>query len=96
MPLNRPVCPRGTALEAIALVNGFALNIVRAELASRVAVADPRQQAAQYAMLPELLATGRYPRFAAAMAEGGEPEAWDAAVHFDRLLDRVLDGLVGE
>jgi AcrR family transcriptional regulator len=80
-------------LEAIALVNGFVLNIVRAELESRAA-ADPERQTAQYAMLPELLATGRYPRFAAAMAEGGEPEAWDPAVHFDRLLDRVLDGLV--
>ena len=68
---------------------------MRAELASRAAVADPQRQAAQYAMLPELLATGRYPRFAAAMAEGGEPEAWDAAAHFGRLLDRVLDGFVG-
>ena len=79
-------------LETIGLVNGFVLNIVRAELESRAA--DPGPQTAQYAMLPELLATGRYPRFAAAMAEGGEPETWDPAVHFDRLLDRVLDGLV--
>ena len=57
--------------------------------------ADPRHQAAQYAKLPELLATGRYPRFAAAMAQGGQPETWDPALHFDRLLDRILDGLVG-
>jgi AcrR family transcriptional regulator len=81
-------------LETISLVNGFVLNIVRAELESRAAAADPEHQSAQYAMLPELLATGRYPRFTAAMAEGGEPETWDPAVHFDRLLDRVLDGLV--
>jgi AcrR family transcriptional regulator len=81
-------------LETIGLVNGFVLNIVRAELESRAAADDPQHQTAQYAMLPELLATGRYPRFAAAMAEGGQPETWDAAVHFDRLLDRVLDGLV--
>jgi AcrR family transcriptional regulator len=81
-------------LETIALVNGFVLNIVRAELEGRAAAADPERQTAQYAMLPELLATGRYPRFAAAMAEGGQPETWDPAVHFDRLLDRVLDGLV--
>jgi AcrR family transcriptional regulator len=53
-----------------------------------------QRQAAQYATLPDLLATGRYPRFAAAMAEGGQPETWDPAAHFDRLLDRVLDGLV--
>jgi AcrR family transcriptional regulator len=81
-------------LETIALVNGFVLNIVRAELESRAAAADPQRQTAQYAMIPELLATGRYPRFAAAMARGGEPETWDPAVHFDRLLDRILDGLV--
>jgi AcrR family transcriptional regulator len=80
-------------LETIALVNGFVLNIVRAELESRAAV-DPQHQAAQYAMLPELLATGRYPRFAAAMTEGGQPETFDPAVHFDRLLDRILDGVV--
>ena len=81
-------------LETIALVNGFVLNIVRAELESRAA-ADPRRHAAQYARLPELLATGRYPRFAAAIAQSGQPEPWDPAVHFDRLLDRILDGLVG-
>ncbi|HEX4090214.1 MAG TPA: TetR/AcrR family transcriptional regulator [Trebonia sp.] len=80
-------------LETIALVNGFVLNIVRAELAGRAAV-DPERQAAQYAMLPDLLATGRYPRFAAAMSAGGQPETWDPVEHFDRVLDRILDGLV--
>ena len=87
--------PARDRLETIALINGFVLNIVRAELASRAAAADPQHPAGQYAALPDLLATGRYPRFAAAMAEGGQPETWDPAVHFDRLLDRVLDGLVG-
>jgi hypothetical protein len=47
-------------------------------------------------MLPQLLATGRYPRFAAAVADGGEPEAFEPATHFDRLLDKILDGLVRE
>ena len=81
-------------LETIALVNGFAANMVRVELDGRAAT-DP-QRAGQFAMLPELLATGRYPRFAAAIAQGGEPEAFDPAAHFDRLLDRILDGLVRE
>jgi AcrR family transcriptional regulator len=81
-------------LEMIALVNGFALNMVRTELTGRAA--DPEQRARQFAMLPELLATGRYPRFAAVTAEGGEPETFDVAAHFDRLLDRILDGLVRE
>ena len=43
---------------------------------------------------PELLATGRYPRFAAAIADSGPPETFDPAGHFDRLLDKLLDGLV--
>jgi AcrR family transcriptional regulator len=81
-------------LEAIALLNGSVLNFVRTELAARAAAASPERQAGQFAMLPELLATGRYPRFAAAMAEGGGPETFDPAVHFDRLLDKILDGLV--
>jgi AcrR family transcriptional regulator len=81
-------------LETISLINGFVLNIVRAELAARAAAADPQQQASQFAMLPELLATGRYPRFAALIAQGGQPDTFDLAVHFDRLLDRILDGLV--
>jgi len=81
-------------LETISLVNGFVLNIVRAELDARAAAASPQRQASQFAMVPELLATGRYPRFAAAIAQGGEPETFDPAAHFDRLLDRILDGLV--
>lgn len=44
-------------------------------------------------MLPELLATGRYPRFAALLAGGGAPETFEPAVHFDRVLDKILDGL---
>jgi len=83
----------GDRLETIALINGFVLNIVRAELASRAAAAEPAG-AGQFAMLPELLATGRYPRFADAIARGGQPETLDPAAHFDRLLDKILDGLV--
>jgi AcrR family transcriptional regulator len=78
-------------LELIALVNGFALNMVQAELNNSAATADQDQ----FAQLPDLLATGRYPRFAALIAAGGEPETFDPAAHFDRLLDKILDGLVG-
>jgi AcrR family transcriptional regulator len=92
-PAGLPVADR---LETISLVNGFVLNIVRAELDGRAAAADPRRQVRQFAMLPELLATDRYPRFAAAIAQGGEPETFDPAAHFDRLLDKILDGLVRE
>lgn len=78
-------------LETIAMINGFVLFSVGAELAG---APEPEQQARQFAMLPELLATGRYPRFAEAIARGGEPETFDPAAQFDRLIDKVLDGLV--
>jgi len=81
-------------LENIALINGFVLNMVRTELTARDAAEHPERQAGQFAMLPELLATGRYPRFAALIADGGAPETFEPAVHFDRVLDKVLDGLV--
>lgn len=81
-------------LETFALVNGFVVSLVRAELANQAATApDPAQAAAQAARLQELLATGRYPRFAAAMAEGGTPSA-DLESQFGRLLDWILDGLI--
>jgi len=51
------------------------------------------------ARLQDLLATGQYPRFAAALAEGGpasaDPASADPAAQFDRILDRILDGLIG-
>jgi AcrR family transcriptional regulator len=78
-------------LETIAMINGFVLYAVGAELAG---APDPEHQARQFALVPELLATGRYPRFAAAIASDGEPETFDPAAHFDRLIDRVLDGLI--
>jgi AcrR family transcriptional regulator len=78
-------------LETIAMINGFVLYSVGAELAGSP---DPEEQVEQFAMVPELLATGRYPRFAAAIASGGEPETFEPAAHFDRLIDKILDGLV--
>jgi len=79
-------------LKGFAIINGAVLNFVRTELASQAA--NPAAQAGQFARLPELLATGRYPRFAAVMAQGGQPETIDLGAYFDRLLDKLLDGLV--
>jgi len=85
---------RPARLEALSLVNGFVISMARAEIAAGAAPApDSAQAQAQAARLHELLATGRYPRFAAALAEGGPPTA-DVSAHFERLLDRILDGLV--
>jgi AcrR family transcriptional regulator len=85
----------GSRLEAVALVTGFVVNLVQAELADRAAPARPAAAAAaSQAQLAELLATGRYPRFAAAIAAGGPPDI-DLSENFERLVDRVLDGLIG-
>lgn len=82
-------------LETTAMLNWFIANIVRGELATRAAPPPDSEQAkAQAGQLAELLATGRYPRFAAAISQP-RPPAPDERPHFDRLLDRVLDGLIG-
>lgn len=89
--------PDRDRLETVALVNGFAMNMVRTELQAAAAAAGGHgsSAAAQYAKVPELLATGRFPRFAAAMSASGPPEEFDPEASFDRLLDKILDGLVG-
>jgi AcrR family transcriptional regulator len=82
-------------LVTIAMLNWFIGGMVRGELATRAAPAsDSEQAAAQAERMTELLATGRYPRFAAAVTQSGPPDS-DVRPHFDRLLDRILDGLVG-
>lgn len=85
-------------LETFSLINGFIANFARAELANSAAAsaaaADPGQALEQAARLQELLATGRYPRFAALVMTGGPPAAMDLSAQFDPLLDRILDGLI--
>ncbi|MGH3214182.1 MAG: TetR/AcrR family transcriptional regulator [Trebonia sp.] len=82
-------------LITIAMLNWFISGTVRGELQTRDAPPpDSEQAVAQAEELAELLATGRYPRFAAAVAQQGPPDP-DVRAHFDRLLDRILDGLVG-
>jgi AcrR family transcriptional regulator len=82
-------------LMTIALLNWFVGGMVRGELAARAAPPPGSEQArTQAGQLAEALATGRYPRFAAAIAQSGPPDP-DVRPHFDRLLDRVLDGLIG-
>jgi AcrR family transcriptional regulator len=82
-------------LMTIAMLNWFVGDMVRGELATRAAPPpDSEQAVAQTRQLTELLATGRYPRFAAAIAQSGPPDP-DVRPFFDRLLDRILDGLVG-
>jgi AcrR family transcriptional regulator len=87
--------PAQERLETIAMFNWFIGNVVRGELATRAAPPPESEQAtAQARQMAELLATGRYPRFAAAVTQPAPPEP-DERPHFDRLLDRILDGLIG-
>ena len=67
--------PAPERLETIALFNWFVGNVVRGELAARAAPPpDPAAAVAQATQLGELLATGRYPRFAAAVAQSRPPD----------------------
>lgn len=87
--------PARERLETIAMLNWFIAGIVRGELAASAAPPPGSEHAAtQTRQLTDLLATGRYPRFASAVAQSGPPDH-DVGAHFDRLLDRILDGLVG-
>jgi AcrR family transcriptional regulator len=87
--------PTRERLETIAMLNWFIGSMVRGDLATRAAPpSDSEQAKTQAKQLAELLATGRYPRFAAAVAQSGPPDP-DVRPHFDRLLDRILDGLIG-
>jgi len=82
-------------LETFAMFNWFIGGMVRGELSMRAAPPpDSEQATTQAKQLTELLATGRYPRFAAAVTQSGQPDP-DERPHFDRLLDRILDGLIG-
>ena len=84
----------GVLLETVGLLNGLVISLVRAELADRTAPPDPAQAELSAARLQDLLGTGHYARVAAALAGGGPPEI-DLSEHFDRLVDRIADGLLG-
>lgn len=84
------------AMETLALMTGAVLNLVRSHLAAASAPAmGPQQLADQHAALAALLAGGRFPRLALALAAAApQGQGLELDAEFDRLLDRVLDGLV--
>lgn len=63
------------------------------EAASHLQPPGPAILAVLEFALGTLEPTGRYPRFAAAVTQGGPP-ASEPGDQFERLLDRILDGLV--
>ncbi|MFD8523307.1 TetR/AcrR family transcriptional regulator C-terminal domain-containing protein [Streptomyces capillispiralis] len=87
--------PYGTKLELIAMLNGIVTTYVTNELATaertRSLPWTPEQEnAARIAYLGGRIATGAYPRMAAAFAEDAGPIDLEAV--FERALGRMLDG----
>ncbi|MFD3588306.1 TetR/AcrR family transcriptional regulator [Streptomyces sp. NPDC058683] len=87
--------PYGTKLEMIAMVNGVVTTYVRNELdtaerARSLPWSEEQENAVRIAYLGGQIASGAYPRMAAAFAE--DPGPIDLEGVFRRALDRVLDG----
>jgi AcrR family transcriptional regulator len=87
--------PPVTRLETFALLTGFVVNVVRSELADAAASTQAPDQD-QLRRLLDLLATGRYPTVAAALAQAGPGgQLPGPGERFEDLLARMLDGLGG-
>ncbi|GEC06703.1 TetR family transcriptional regulator [Streptomyces spinoverrucosus] len=90
--------PYGTKFELIAMLNGVVTTYVANEFATaertRSLPWSPEQEnAMRAAYLGGRIATGDYPRLAAALAE--DPGPVDPEAVFERVLLRVLDGFQG-
>ncbi|MEU2622403.1 TetR/AcrR family transcriptional regulator [Streptomyces sp. NPDC054813] len=87
--------PYGTKLELIAMVNGVVTTYVRNELdtaerARSLPWSEEQENAVRIAYLGGQIASGAYPRMAAAFAEDAGPIDLEGV--FRRALERVLDG----
>ncbi|MFF1276893.1 TetR/AcrR family transcriptional regulator C-terminal domain-containing protein [Streptomyces marokkonensis] len=87
--------PYGTKLELIAMLNGIVTTYVTNELATdertrSLPWSQERENAMRIAYLGGRIATGEYPRMAAAFAEDAGPIDLEAV--FERALGRMLDG----
>lgn len=88
--------PPATRLETFALLTGFVVNVVRGELTDAAARADSGRSQEQQRQVLGLLATGRYPHVAAALAQAAVAgPAAQVGERFEQLLARMLDGLGG-
>jgi AcrR family transcriptional regulator len=84
----------GTKFELIAMINGVVTTYVGNELATAERTrslpwSEEQEQAARIAYLGSRIATGEYPRMAAAFMEDSGPIDLEAV--FQRALERVLD-----
>ncbi|MFE3827624.1 TetR/AcrR family transcriptional regulator [Streptomyces sp. NPDC059092] len=89
--------PYGEKMELVAMVNGVVTTYMANELHTAERVRSlpwsaEREHEVRIAYMVGELASGRYPRVSAAVAEGSGPVDMDAV--FDRALSRVLDSFV--
>ncbi|MEU0964598.1 TetR/AcrR family transcriptional regulator [Streptomyces sp. NPDC005917] len=87
--------PYGTKLELVAMVNGVVTTYVRneidtAERARSLPWSEEQENAVRIAYLGGQIASGAYPRMAAAFAEDSGPIDLEGVLR--RALERVLDG----
>ncbi|MFJ6572879.1 TetR/AcrR family transcriptional regulator [Streptomyces sp. NPDC091292] len=87
--------PPGTKVELFAMVTGAVTTYVSSELAAgervrSLAWSEAEESAARAAYLGSRLATGAYPRLAAAFTQDAGSTDLDAV--FERMLHRVVDG----
>ncbi|MET7292816.1 TetR/AcrR family transcriptional regulator C-terminal domain-containing protein [Streptomyces griseoloalbus] len=87
--------PYGTKLELIAMLNGIVTTFVTNELATAERTrslpwSQEQENAMRIAYLGGRIATGAYPRMAAAFAQDAGPIDLEAV--FERALGRMLDG----
>ncbi|GGV62797.1 TetR/AcrR family transcriptional regulator C-terminal domain-containing protein [Streptomyces griseoloalbus] len=87
--------PYGTKLELIAMLNGIVTTYVTNELATAERTrslpwSQEQENAMRIAYLGGRIATGEYPRMAAAFAQDAGPIDLEAV--FERALGRMLDG----
>ncbi|MFI6935114.1 TetR/AcrR family transcriptional regulator [Streptomyces sp. NPDC050287] len=87
--------PYGTKMELLGMLNGCVTAYVSTELsnverARSLPWSEEQENAVRIAYLASQVASGAYPRLAAAFTEDAGPIDMEAV--FDRMLDRVLDG----
>jgi AcrR family transcriptional regulator len=82
--------PGGAKLEAVAMLNGVVAMFVRMEIATHGST--EAWQSAQAEYLTAVVSAGRHPRLAAAVADPAPSATSDS---LDRVLPRVLTGLLG-
>lgn len=86
----------GTAIEAVAVMLALVGALTRAELGRRaIGLTDSERRQAKSEYAAQIVKAGDHPHVAAALASRAAEPATDPDVQFDRVVTRVLIGLLG-